>query len=321
MAHPARACLVKRVAGCAGQKVNRKRDLAVDRGGKLPQKSPMFRLKALIAAGVNALLSVFSPFGVINLLVPKTGFTVRRGMAYGTDPRHRLDVYVPDGLAAPAPVLLFFYGGGWQGGKRTDYLAFGQAFTSAGLVVAVADYRLYPQVKYPGFVEDAAGAVAWLHAHVADHGGDPRRIFVSGHSAGAYNAVMLASEPKFIEAKGGRLDWIRGAIGVAGPYNFLPMSDPIYVDMFHGTNNTDCMPVYHVDAKRPPMLLVTGSDDHTVGVCNTNDMTGKLKSVGSEVTRIEYRGIGHIGVILSLVPGFRRITSLRQDMIDFIRAH
>jgi acetyl esterase/lipase len=146
-------------------------------------------------------------------------------------------------------------------------------------------------------------------------------IFVSGHSAGAYNAVMAASEPKFLESHGGRLDWIAGVIGMAGPYNFLPMSDPVYVDMFHGTNNTDCMPVYHVDGKRPPMLLVTGSDDHTVSESNTRDMTAKLKRVGSEVTAIHYRGIGHIGVILSLVPGFRRITSLRQDMIDFIRSH
>jgi acetyl esterase/lipase len=126
----------------------------------------MSRIKALMAAGVNALLSAWSPFGAINLLVPKRGYAVHRGMAYGSDPRQKLDIYVPDRLAGPAPVLLFFYGGGWQGGRRGDYRAFGQAFTSAGMVVAVADYRLYPQVKYPGFVEDAAGAVAWLHGHV-----------------------------------------------------------------------------------------------------------------------------------------------------------
>jgi acetyl esterase/lipase len=281
----------------------------------------MSKIKALMAAGVTALLSACSPFGAINLLVSKSGYAVHRGMAYGADPRQKLDIYVPDGLKGPAPVLLFFYGGSWMGGSRTDYRAFGQAFASAGMVVAVADYRLYPQVKYPGFVEDAAGALAWVHAHAAQYGGDPEHVFVSGHSAGAYNAVMLASEPKFIEAKGGKLDWIRGVIGMAGPYNFLPMSAPVYIDMFHGTNNTDSMPTYHVTGKRPPMLLVAGTDDDTVSPQNSDDMADKLRSVGSNVKVIKYPGVGHIGIILSLVPGFRGKTSLRQDMIDFVRSH
>jgi acetyl esterase/lipase len=281
----------------------------------------MSKIKARLAARVAALRSALSPFTMLNLLVPRKGYAVHRGLAFGADPRQRLDVYVPHGLVVPAPVLLFFYGGGWQGGDRTDYLAFGQAFASAGIVTAVADYRLYPQVKYPGFVEDAAGALAWLHDHAKYYGGDPQRVFVSGHSAGAYNAVMLASEPTFIESHGGQLDWIRGGIGIAGPYNFLPMRDPIYVDMFHGTNNTDSMPIYHVDGRRPPMLLVTGGEDSTVAPSNTQSMAAKLKVFGSEVREIQYRGIGHIGVILSLVPGFRRITRLRQDMIDFIWSH
>jgi len=258
---------------------------------------------------------------VINLLVPRVGYSVHRGLAFGPEPRQKLDIYVPVDLTPPAPVVLFFYGGGWQGGDRTDYLAFGQAFTSAGMVVVVADYRVYPQVKYPGFVEDAAGALAFVRAHAAQYGGDPERIFLTGHSAGAYNAVMVASEPKFLAARGGSLDWIRGVIGIAGPYNFLPMSDPVYVDMFHGTNNTDSMPVYHVDGPRPPMLLISGRDDDTVRLSNTNDMSESLKRFGSDVKVIFYKGVGHVGVILSLVRGFRRLAPLRQDMIDFIRAH
>ncbi len=274
-----------------------------------------------MTVGVTALLSRLSPFGAINLLVPKTGYAVHRGFAFGGDPRQMLDVYVPDGLTAPAPVLLFFYGGGWQGGRRADYLAFGQAFASAGIVVVVADYRLYPQVKYPAFVEDAAAALAWVHGHIHELGGDPARIFVSGHSAGAFNAVMLASEPKFLAAQGGGLSWIKGVIGISGPYNFLPMSDPVYVDMFHGTNNTDGMPVYHVDGRRPPMLLATGTADGTVGEGNTDDMEKKLRQFDSPVAVKKYDGTGHIGILLSLVPGFRGMTSLRQDMIAFIRAH
>lgn len=281
----------------------------------------MTKIKALIAAGLAALLPGCSPFTAVNLLVPRSGYTVHRNLAFGTDPRQRLDIYVPLGLKASAPVLLFFYGGSWQAGNRTDYLAFGQAFASAGIVTVVADYRLYPAVKYPAFVEDAARALAWLHAHAGEYSGDPSRIFISGHSAGAYNAVMLGAEPKFIEARGGRLDWMRGVIGIAGPYDFLPMRDPEYVDMFHGRNNLDSMPVNHVNGVRPPMLLATGEDDTTVYPRNTASMAAKLRVFSSPVQEVHYSGTGHVGILLSLVPGFRGVTNLRQDMLDFIRTH
>jgi acetyl esterase/lipase len=253
--------------------------------------------------------------------VRRSGYDVHYGLAYGQDPRQKLDIYVPQGLKAPAPVLLFFHGGAWQAGHRGDYRGFGQAFASAGIVTVVADYRLYPAVKYPAFVADAAGAVAWLHAHAADYCGDATRIFVSGHSAGAYNAVMLASEPDFLQAKGGRLDWIRGVIGIAGPYDFLPMREAAYIDMFHGRDNPQSMPVNHVTGKRPPMLLVTGDDDGTVYPRNTASMAAKLRAFSSPVQEVHYPGTGHVGILLSLVPGFRGTTNLRQDMLDFIRTH
>src|SRR5690349_24791699 len=201
---------------------------------------------------------------------------MRRGLAFGADPRQKLDLYVPEGLRGRAPVLLFFYGGGWQGGNRARYRGFGRAFAGAGIVTAVADYRLYPQVKYPAFVEDAAAATAWLYTNAAEHGGDPARLFVCGHSAGAYNAVMLASEPKFLAGA----NVIRGVIGIAGPYDFLPMEQAEYVDMFHGRHNPDSMPINHVDGMRPPMLLVTGSRDHTVHPGNTKRMAAKLRACG-----------------------------------------
>jgi len=281
--------------------------------------SPITKIKTLAAGAVAALLS--APLALVNLLVPRSGYDVLYGLAYGREPRQKLDIYVPKGLKAPAPVLLFFYGGSWQGGSRSNYRGFGQAFASAGIVTVVADYRLYPAVKYPAYVEDAAGALAWLHSHVADYSGDKARIFVSGHSAGAYNAVMLASEPKFIEASGGRLDWMRGVIGISGPYDFLPMEAPEYIDMFHGRDNPDSMPVNHVTGKRPPMLLVTGDGDGTVYPRNTASMAAKLRVFSSPVQEIHYPGTGHVGIILSLVPGFRGTAHLRQDMLDFIQSH
>ncbi len=281
----------------------------------------MSKFQAALLSGVTTLVAACSPFTAINLLVPRSGYAVHEGLAYGGDPRQKLDIYVPQGLTAPAPVLLFFYGGAWDSGRREDYLAFGQAFASEGIVTVVADYRLYPQVRYPAFAADAAGALAYVHAHVADHGGDPARVFVAGHSAGAYNAVMLASDPAYIRAKGGDLGWIRGVIGIAGPYDFLPLTEANYIDMFQGAHNRAAMPISHVDGPRPPMLLVTGSDDGTVSPGNSDRMAAKLDAFGNSARVVKYPDTGHIGIILSLVPGFRGRTTLRQDVLAFIRSH
>jgi acetyl esterase/lipase len=259
--------------------------------------------------------------GFLTLLMSRSGFVAHQDLAFGEDPCQRLDVYVPSALRAPAPLLLFFPGGGWQGLQRGKYWAFGQVFAGAGIVTVVAGYRLYPQVKYPAFVEDAAAALAWLRSHAINYGGDPARLFVSGHSAGAYNGVMLASEPTFLHAKGGNLGWIRGVIGIAGPYDFLPLQQREYVDMFHGRDNPGSMPVNHVTGPRPPMLLVTGTSDRTVSPHNTARMAARLRAVGSAVEEIHYRGIGHVAVLLSLLPGLRRLAPLRQDMLDFIHSH
>jgi acetyl esterase/lipase len=269
---------------------------------------------SLLLAGCDA------GFAALRLVIPKTGYRVVPGQPYGADPRQMLDIYIPEGLQGPAPVLVFFYGGAWQGGSRADYFAFGQAFASQGIVTVVADYRLYPQVTYPTFVEDGAAALAWVRANIARHGGDAARIFLSGHSAGGYIAVMLGAEPAFVKARGGGLSWIRGVIGIAGPYDFLPLRQDDYIAIFHGANNRDAMPVNHVTGKRPPMLLAWGTGDATVGPANIDHMEARLKAVGSVVETRRYPGVGHVGIILSLAHGFRGRTTLHQDMLRFIRS-
>src|ERR1700760_1252389 len=141
-----------------------------------------------VALGLLGLLTACSQVA-LNLVAPR-GYHVVRDLAYGADPRQKLDLYVPDKLAGPAPVLLFFYGGSWTGGSKARYFAFGQAFASKGIITAGADYRLFPQVPSPAFVEDGAHAFAWLHTHAGKYGGDTSRLFLAGHSAGAYIAVM-----------------------------------------------------------------------------------------------------------------------------------
>jgi len=258
---------------------------------------------------------------LLNITVPRSGYSVRRDMVYGAEPREKLDIYVPDGLTAPAPVILFFYGGNWDSGSKDLYRAFGQAFTSEGFVVAIADYRLYPAVKYPAFLEDAARAFRFMHDNAAKYGGDPGRVFLAGHSAGAYNAIMLASDPRYLKAAGADISQVRGAIGLAGPYDFLPLTDPGLIDMFGGRTRTETQPISHIDGKRPPMLLAAGTGDETVDPGNVTRMAARLKSFASPVEIKLYPGVGHVGLILSLVRPFRGRTSLRDDMAKFIRSH
>ena len=280
-------------------------------------------LRRLAALFLATLLSACSPLSAVDLLVPKSGYTVRRSLAYGSDPRQRLDVYIPDGLKAPAPMVLFFYGGSWQSGRRNDYAGFGQAFASKGIITLVADYRLYPQVKFPAFVEDGARALVFAHAHAADFGGDNKRLFVAGHSAGAYIAVMLGADGRYVKQAGGDYSWMRGVIGVSGPYDFLPLKDPAYIAMFHGADNRAILPITYVDRDpaRPPMLLITGTGDTTVDPGNSARMAAALRADGNGVETRSYKGVGHIGIIVSLLPPFRAYTPLRDDMVAFIQSH
>ena len=256
---------------------------------------------------------------VLNLSVPRSGYQVVRDLPYGTDPRQRLDIYVPDGLKTKAPVILFFYGGFWQSGSKSLYLYLGQAFASEGIIVAVADYRLYPQVRYPDFVRDGANAFAWLEANVAQYGGDPESIFVAGHSAGAYIAAMLAGDPTWLREASVDPARVRGVIGISGPYNILPLRDRNMIAIFGGADLPETQPIARIDGKRPPMLLATGTADTTVSPRNTADFAQKLQLFDSPVEVKTYSGVDHVGIMLSLASGFREKTTLRQDIIDFVR--
>lgn len=277
------------------------------------------RLVVRAAVGLAA-LSVAGCLAMVNAFVPNEGYRVEADLAYGSDPRQKLGLYVPEGISGSAPVILFFYGGSWQSGQKSDYRAFGQTFASKGFIVAVADYRVYPQVRFPAFVEDGALAVKYLRDEVKSRGGDPSRLFVAGHSAGAHIAVMLASDPVYLRKAGGDFGWLRGAIGIAGPYDILPFRDKTLIDIFGGANRPETQPITHIDGRRPPMLLVTGDDDNTVSPLNTARMSERLRAVGSPVSVKVYPGVGHVGIILSLMPGFRSKTTLEQDIVEFVQS-
>lgn len=261
-----------------------------------------------------------SPAAMLNLLAVRRGYRVHRDVAYAAGPRHAMDMYVPDGLGAPAPVVLFFYGGAFMAGRKSEYRMVGGALATAGIVVAVADYRILPQARFPDFLEDGAKAFAAVKRLAAQYGGDPERIFVAGHSAGAYIAVMLGADPRWLQKEGLDISSIRGVVGIAsayGAYGGAAASHPA----FAGHAPSDYRTAGFVDGKRPPMLLASGGQDAAILMQAARDLAAKLREAGSEAEEIVYPKAGHMGIILSLSPRFQHIAPLRDDIARFVMAH
>src|SRR5438552_16366658 len=262
-----------------------------------------------------------SPAVVLNLLAPRRGYHVHRDIPYGAGPRHRLDLYVPDALRPPAPVVLFFYGGAFQAGWKGEYRVVGEALASKGIIAAIADYRIHPEVRFPDFLKDGAKAFAVLRGLVARYGGDAKRIFLAGHSAGAYIAVMLAMNPRYLEDENIETSAIRGVIAIAGPYDFLPIRDRTLIEIFDGSMRPETQPINFITGKKPPMLLATGAEDGRVQVKSTRNLSSRLREAGNGVEEFVYPGVGHMGIMLALARGFRRRAPLRDDIVRFVFSH
>ncbi|HYN38570.1 MAG TPA: alpha/beta hydrolase [Rhodospirillales bacterium] len=268
--------------------------------------------KIVVIAMFAALLSACSPITALNdLLVPDDGWSAQRDIDYGPDVRQRLDVYTPSGLRTaartPAPVVVFFYGGSWSGGRRAWYRFVGEAFTRRGYIVVIPDYRVYPEVRFPTFVEDGAAAVAWVRTHAADFGGDPDRVFLMGHSAGAHIAALLVTDRRYLAAQGIDERAVRGMIGLAGPYAFDPSQYASTRPIFASAPEIEStQPVSFVEGGEPPMLLLHGASDRTVFPVNSFALADRIRATGGTVDVIEYRGMGHIRIVLELARPFRR---------------
>ncbi len=258
-----------------------------------------------------------STVDVLNATITHEGYSLHRDLAYGTDARQKLDIYVPDN-AVNAPVILFFYGGSWQTGSKDDYRFLGQAFASKGYITAIADYRVYPQVYYPEFVYDGALALRYVHAHARQYRGDTKNIYVAGHSAGAFIAMMLSADDAFHQQAKSQRSWIRGTIGIAGPYDFLPFTDDDIKAIFSKYPDSETQPLAHITSRMAPVLLTTGDDDDTVDPRNSHRVKAKLEALKSPVTEHIYPGIGHIGIMLSLAERFRWKTTLLEDIAQFV---
>jgi acetyl esterase/lipase len=270
-------------------------------------------------------LAACSPLGIINGLLPKDAGSERAAsdLAYGPLPRQRFDIYVPEGLApdAAAPTLMFIYGGGWNRGDKDNYVFAGRAFAAAGFVTAVPDYRVVPDARYPDFVIDCALALAAFQKVAPDYGGRTGPVFVAGHSAGAYNAVMLGLASELLEPAGLTFDDIAGIAGISGPYDFLPLRVKDTRAAFGGYEDLPAtQPVNRAHGAAPPMLLVNGSDDEIVSPKNVHRLQAELEAAGGTAVTQEYEGMGHVAPLLAISRPFRKQGGVLDDVITFFKS-
>lgn len=281
------------------------------------------RARAIILAliAIAGGLAGCSPVGLFNAVVPYDAGADRIGeaIAYGPHPRHRLDIYAPPG-AKNRPVVLFLYGGSWRMGERGEYAFVGRALAARGFVVAVADYRLVPQTRFPGFVEDAARALGWLGRNAEQYGGSPRNMFLMGHSAGAQIALLAALDRRYLDAAGVPQASLAGAVGLSGPYDFFPFDVPASIKAFaHWPRPAETQPITFASAAAPPVLLATGDQDDTVRPGNTRALADRLRSAGAPVEEKTYPGVGHAGTLVGIARPFRGRAPILDDVADFIR--
>jgi acetyl esterase/lipase len=275
-------------------------------------------LIAILVLAVSA--SGCAPVNLLNDSIPTSGLTIIKDVAYEPQgPRHTLDIYRDDRFAGALPVVVFLYGGAWQTGQKADYLFVAGALARKGFLVMVPDYRLYPQVPFPGFLDDAAHAVAYARLAAPSWGGDPARLFVVGHSAGAHLAAMLALNPAYLRAAGMSPDDLAGVVGLAGPYNFLPITEPDIQAVFSAaTTPRETQPISFVSGHNPPLLLLAGESDTTVNPANTTSLAAAIRAKGGRVATKLYPDVGHIGIILAFAPNFQDRAPSLDDTARFI---
>jgi acetyl esterase/lipase len=274
---------------------------------------------------VVALVYHYAALKLFNTLISKDAQTelVAEAVDYGPQERQQLDLYRPSNAKAPLPILLFVHGGSWRDGDRSGYEFIGRTFAARGYLTLVMNYRLLPEHPFPDFVLDVAMALNWAGREGQRHGGDPRRIFAVGHSAGGYNVAMAILAKNYLDLAGVDSRSLRGVATLAGPFDFLPLDTKATKDAFGKTADlATTQPINYARGDVPPFLLMTGTADTTVFPRNSRALEKKLRDVGATVELREYKGIGHVGILLALAKPFRSAaTPVLDDILAFFAQH
>ncbi len=273
---------------------------------------------AVLAAALTLLLGACGSPAVVNRLTADTGYKLAANVPYQRSRSLALDVYYPQNVAG-APVIVFFHGGRWTSLDKSEFKFVGQALTSLGYIAVLPEVRKYPQVHFPDFLDDAALAVKWAHDNAATYGGSPDKLFVMGHSSGGHIASMLALNPEYLKAVGGDRSWLRGMIGLAGAYSFMPITAPDLRDLFGPVDRFRySQPVFYVDGSNPPLMLVHGRDDDVMPVKNTEELAKAVSKAGGAVETVIYDSLSHNMIVGSLASYLRGRADVLDNIGDFV---
>ena len=261
-------------------------------------------------------LSGCTPLEMLNATVSNDGYTSIFNQTYGDKPRQGLNIHIPKNIKKTADVVVFFYGGRWQYGSKDEYGFVADALTSKGFITVIADYRLYPQVDWREFVQDGASAYQWVVKNIQKYGGNPQRVFVMGHSAGAHIAAMTSVDESLLDGETKRPC---GLVGLAGPYDFLPIRDDDVKRIYRTASDLkNTQPITFLNKGDPPMLLLHGVDDEAVKPKNSTSMKAKADKVGVHAETRMYKSTDHIDILISLSSTFRSYSSALNDSVDFV---
>jgi acetyl esterase/lipase len=277
-------------------------------------------LRALMTVAAGALLSACTQLSLFAVNAPAWlgNYSRTSDIAYGELSAQRLDVYRPNHIER-APIVIFIHGGGWNNGDKAQYRFVGAALAEQGWICASMNYRLYPAVKFPAFVDDAALAIKYVHDHAREFGGDPQKIFVLGHSAGAHIAAMLSLDKRYLQKVGGDTRWLSGVIGLAGPYNFIPFAHDYMHDLFGPPSDYGLsQPVNFARSDAPPLLLLHGLADTNVKPTNTIRLVAAMQRQGGAVQARYYEGVNHTDIIAAMSIPARTRAPVLAEMKQFI---
>ena len=279
---------------------------------------------AALPLALLMLLVACSPLAVLNGVRSRSTETLTPDVAYGPAPRQKLDIHTPTSAPPPGgwPVAVFFYGGSWNSGERADYRFVGEALAARGVLTLVADYRLYPEVRYPDFLRDCAQALSYGLREARALGGNPKRVFVVGHSAGGYNAAMLALDARWLKEAGHTPDELAGWVGLAGPYEFLPMTNvdaqPVF---FHPNYPPGTQPIAYAARTSPPSFVGAPINDTLVSPQRSTAALGRrLQEAGVPVTLKLYDRVSHQTLIGAFARPLRWLAPVLDDVAGFIEA-
>ncbi|PCH86045.1 MAG: alpha/beta hydrolase [Piscirickettsiaceae bacterium] len=265
-------------------------------------------------------LSGCSSLNTLNTIIPDGDSTLVSSLTYGLNNRQKLDIYLPSTLTKKAPVIIFFYGGRWQSGAREEYAFVGQALANRGFITVIPDYRLYPEVEFPGFITDAATATDWVLKHIKQYGGDSSQAYLMGHSAGAHIAAMLVTNTSYLSNIGVSNKQIKGLISLSGPLNFKITDDDIKKVFSAASQYSDTQPITFVDGSEPNMLLLHGAKDKTLWPANSISMAEKVNRLGGHANIITYKDMSHVGLLLALANApFLYFAPVLDDIEAFIK--